>query len=256
MTVRKVLENILVELNTVKAPSVHLEDFLYFLNKGIQEYVNVRYAQFQVSQQLTDDLEWLNSTVNVAVDPVALTCTYTGSFSGVKSITAGTKYNSVFIQAPLPDNYLHLLNCITDVQTNFQYKCSPAGYVHSSGAKRLTNDVGANIMNNVFLQPNYKRTYQLVVDDYVTNERQGSIQVYYGDPNKFSLNKFSIDYLKQPQVLTLTKEERDSIVDTSTVLECPEYVANEIIKTVLKLILENQQNPRLQTSVPINQSIK
>ena len=256
MTARKVYEDMLVELNTIKAPSLHLEDFLYFYNKGVQEYVNLRYARYEDSQQLSDDLQWLSSTVMATVDSQSNTVSYTGSYSGTKGAVSGRKYNSAYIQTVLPDNYLHLLNVITDVKTSFPYKCDPAGYVHGSGTKKLTSDVGANIMNNVFLRPDYRDTYHSIVDDYITNEKQGSIQLHYGDHNKFSLPNFSIDYLKKPQVVTLTVAERDAIIDNSQELEYPFYVANEINKVVLKLVLENQSNPRQQSAPAVNQSIR
>jgi hypothetical protein len=262
MTHRQFYEYLLIELNTVKAPSLHLEDYLYLGNKGIQEYVNERYRKFQESQQLTDDLQSLNSTVigTVSVVSGSLQIAYQGSNIPsthlLNQVIAGNKYNSGYLQVRLPPAYFHLLNCITNIQTNIPYKCSPSGYVSSQPAKRLTNDVGAGIMNNEFLKPDYRSPYFSIVDDYQTNEPQGAIQLYYGDPLKFSINSFSIDYLKKPALITLTTAQRDAIIDSSPSLEFPEYVCNEIIKRTVKLILDNQSNPRLQTYVPINQSIE
>lgn len=261
MTERQTYENVLVELNKVKAPSLHLEDLNYFANKGIQEYVNERYSLYETTQQLTDDLQALNSSVNTVITVPTpfvgnLNINYSGSFNGSKIGKLGNKYNSGFLQTVLPDNYLHLLNCVASVKTNLYYKCDPIGYIHSSNAKRLTSDIGAGVMNNAFLKPNYKRPYYNITDDYVTGSKVGAIQIFYGDPTKFTLNNFSIDYLKQPTIFNLTISQRDSVSDTSHILEFPEYVCNEIIKRILRLILENQQNQRLQTNIPINQTIK
>lgn len=38
MNVLNVYEAVLIELNKVEAPSLLLEDFIYFLNKAIQQY--------------------------------------------------------------------------------------------------------------------------------------------------------------------------------------------------------------------------
>jgi hypothetical protein len=40
MTARQMLEALLVELNKVNAPSLLLEDYNYFINKAINQYVN------------------------------------------------------------------------------------------------------------------------------------------------------------------------------------------------------------------------
>ena len=262
MTHRQFYEYLLVELNTVKAPSLHLEDFLYFGNKGVQEYVNERYRKFAESQQLSDDLQALNSTVNATVVLInnVLQVSYQGSnidlLHILNPITSGNKYNSGYIQVRLPPKYFHLLNCLVKIKTNLAYKCVPGGYTHGTQAKRLTSDVGANIMNNSFLAPDYRTPYYSIVDDYVSNEKQGAIQLYYGDPNKFSVESFTIDYLKTPALITMTPAERDSVLDTTTSLEFPEYVCNEIIKRTVKLILENQNNPRIQTHIPTNQTIE
>jgi len=258
MTHRQFYEYLLTELNTVKAPSLHLEDFLYFGNKGIQEYVNERYRKYQDTQQLTDDLQALHSSTSgvYVTNSSPATTTFTGSFSGSRNTYFGNKYNSAFMVVGLPSDYFHLLSCNTSVQTNIPYKCQPAGYIHQGVTKRLTSDLAVGIMNNAFLKPDYRTTYYKIVDDYRDNIKPGAIEIYYGDPNKFSVTEFNIDYLKQPALITMTATQRDAVTDNTPQMEFPEYVCNEIIKRTVKLILENQQNPRLQTHIPTNESIE
>ena len=43
--------------------------------------------------------------------------------------------------------------------------------------------------------------------------------------------------------------------DNTQTLEFPDYVCYEIIHIVTRLLLENAGDPRLQTNVPINQTI-
>jgi hypothetical protein len=40
MTARQMLEALLIELNKVNAPSLLLEDYNYFINKAINQYIN------------------------------------------------------------------------------------------------------------------------------------------------------------------------------------------------------------------------
>jgi len=47
MTIRDAYESVLIELNKVQAPSILVDDFVYFFNKAIQEYFNKRYNVFE-----------------------------------------------------------------------------------------------------------------------------------------------------------------------------------------------------------------
>lgn len=63
-----------------------------------------------------------------------------------------------------------------------------------------------------------------------------------------------IDYLKTPNKVVLTEEMLVG-EDTTKEMEFPEYVCYEIINEFVKLLLENTSDPRLQTNIPINQTI-
>ena len=258
MTTRGFYTSLLTELNTYKAPSLHLEDYLYFANKGVQEYVNLRYGQFSISQQLTDDLQALKRTeTGKIINRKGILTVKYESETEEKDTYKGFSYNSDTLQFSLPNNYLHLLSLVTNLKTIGEAKCTSIGSVTSSGSRRLTSDVGANIMNNVYLRPMSKRTYFDISDNFIDNKNVvGMLKVFFGSKDKFSLSDFSLDYLKKPEAITLTIKQRDDLKDNSNLMEFPEYACNEIVKTTVKLILENQQNPRLQTNIPINTTIK
>jgi hypothetical protein len=44
-------------------------------------------------------------------------------------------------------------------------------------------------------------------------------------------------------------------IDTSQVLEFPDYVCFEIVNEFVKLLMENASDPRLQSNLAINQTI-
>ena len=71
----------------------------------------------------------------------------------------------------------------------------------------------------------------------------------------FKLQNIHIDYLKSPQHLRLTQTQLDSTRDTSQMMEFPDYVCQEIINGLVKLVMENSSDPRLQTNIPVNQTI-
>ena len=82
------------------------------------------------------------------------------------------------------------------------------------------------------------------------------LEIRYGkDSTVFKLEKIYIDYIKTPQHIRLTQEQLDLTEDTSQMLEFPDYVCQEIINELVKLMMENASDPRLQTNIPINQTI-
>lgn len=81
-------------------------------------------------------------------------------------------------------------------------------------------------------------------------------EIRYGkDDSVFKLQSIHIDYLKSPQHLRLTQTQLDSTRDTSQMMEFPDYVCQEIINGLVKLVMENSSDPRLQTNIPVNQTI-
>ena len=67
MTIRQLYDNLLSELNKVEAPSLLLEDFIYFANKAVQQYTNKRYNQYDITQQTTDDLRVLKQSCSLNI---------------------------------------------------------------------------------------------------------------------------------------------------------------------------------------------
>lgn len=49
MTARQIWENMLTELSKVHAPSMLLQDFNYFLNKAVNQYINKRYNIYDIN---------------------------------------------------------------------------------------------------------------------------------------------------------------------------------------------------------------
>ena len=152
MTLRQVYEGVLTEMNKVQAPSMLLEDFNYFCNKAVNQYINKKYNVYDVNQQSTDDLRVLKATTVLKVDK---TDKY-GSSSKVTDVNSmyGTTY-----EAYLPEDYLHMLNCICNFHVKKQFKCyDPDTYVQF-GATRLTADLWGQVINNFYMRPSYKKPY-------------------------------------------------------------------------------------------------
>ena len=88
------------------------------------------------------------------------------------------------------------------------------------------------------------------------NISQVRMEIRYGkDTSLFELVNVYIDYLKTPQNIRLTQEQLDLTEDTSQMMEFPDYVCQEIINVLVKLVMENSGDPRLQTHIPVNTTI-
>ena len=88
------------------------------------------------------------------------------------------------------------------------------------------------------------------------NTSKVRMEIRYGkDLSKFSLTNVYIDYIKTPKLVILTEEQVEEVEDTSQTIEFPEDIILEIINIAVKLIMENASNARLQTNIPVNQTI-
>ena len=320
MTARQLWEATLIESNKVQAPSLLLEDYNYFINKAIYQFINKQYNIYDVNQQTTDSLRVLKGTAKLSVD------------SNTTNNSEGLYKNDY--QFDLPKDYLHMLNCICEFKVVKPFKCYDANSVVHFKATRLTADLYGEIINNYYMRPTYKRPYYYInninnttgekpntnigeingvelptnpiinnrgtdinsVSTSTTQDKFGNkyaqdiseqgllrnitingnkinsvekiSKVRYGNPSNirmeirygkdnslFQLTSVYIDYIKTPQNVRLSQEQIDLIEDTSQILEFPDYVCQEIINELVHIVMENVSDPRLQTHIPVSQSI-
>lgn len=249
MTAREVFEFTLIELNKVEAPSLLLEDYNYFINKAIYQYINKAYNMYDLNQQKTDDLRVLKVTQLIQIQDTS------------ESSLWGDKVYTV----ELPTNYFHMLNCIVNYNVKKQFKCHDVSDTIQFGARRLTADMYGQIINNYYMRPMYKRPYYFInnasapqplnLEDF-GNSTKITMEIRYGKTNDiFEAKSVLVDYLKTPSRVRLTQDQIDLDEDTSQIMEFPDYVCQEIINELVKLLMENAMDPRLQSNIPVNQTI-
>ena len=151
MTSKQIYEATAIELSKVQAPALKLYEFNYFFNQAIRQFVNKVYNVYDVNQQTTDDLRVLKATATL-VPTIA-------DSTGNKAIDylRGATY---FVD--MPDDYLHLLNCICLFDVNKNKECWNAGDVMVVGATKLTADSWSSVVDDVYNQPTKKRPYYYV----------------------------------------------------------------------------------------------
>ena len=277
MTARELYEYALIELNKLEAPSLLLEDYNYFINKAVQQYINLVYAKLEIDQQSTDDIRVLKTSA--ILKPVKLSENPTYSH-----LANGMFKSSYYVD--LPEDYMHLLNCIVEYKVGVSnFKCYNKGDMVYFAARKLTPDMYTQVLNNAYMRPMYKRPYYYLTNintakkairgkvppveptsslvdaynaqgDRLANPSVVRLELRYGnDDGVFVPNNIYVDYLKAPMYIRLTQDQINSTLDYSQVLEFPDYVCFEIANIFVRLLMENVGDPRLQTNMPINNTI-
>ena len=157
MTERGIYENALIELNKTEAPSLLLEDYNYFLNKAVQQYINKVYNRYDINQQSSDDIRVLKATAEVKLKKV-IDKRLSDNDSTTPTRRRANKDKFTY-SGTLPADYMHILNCIVDFKVKKNYKCYRADDYIEFAAKRLTADMAAGILHNVYMKPDYRRPY-------------------------------------------------------------------------------------------------
>lgn len=133
-----------------------LQDFNYFFNKAINQYINKRYNIYDVNQQTTDDLRVLKSQALLDVIPAS----ESDVINNLAQYSAGTAklYGGTY-ETTLPADYLHILNCICIYKVKKNYKCYNKDDYVQFAAKRLTSDAWSVIINDYYNRPLPQRPY-------------------------------------------------------------------------------------------------
>ena len=201
MTVRDIYEYALVELNKLNAPSLLLEDYNYFINKAIQQYINLVYAKSEIDQQSTDDIRVLKTST--ILEPKLFSSSLTSDKT--KLLSNGLFKTSYY--ADLPTDYMHLLNCIVEYtiqQSNF--KCYNKGDTVHFPVRRLTSDMYTQILNNAYMRPMYKRPYYYLSAINTNTVAQAEGDRLYNKPGSLTgMNASDLPTKEGEDVLALQK---------------------------------------------------
>ena len=224
-TIREAYIDALLEITREDTQKLYLEDFLYYYNKAISEYMKKRYELFEVTQQLSDDLR-------------------------VWKTPFSSSSNEISILGDI-GNYRHLLACIVEVTLRVpDIRCTQkVGQVRKYKVSRMTSNIKAGILDNDYLKAAFHRPYYEMIGDTI------NIDLGEDPKKKVKTATYYVEYLRQPTVVNLTEAQVQEEADTSQVLEYPIDVAEEILKGCVLLLLERDGNQRMQTHPAVNQTI-
>ena len=237
MTARQLWEATLIELNKVQAPSLLLEDYNYFINKAIYQYINKRYNIYDINQQTTDDLRVLKGTAKLSV-------------SSDTNANADSLYGSGY-QFDLPQDYLHMLNCICEFQVEKPFKCYDAGTTVHFKATRLTADLYGEVLNNYYMRPSYKKPYYYINNINTSSEKANTNVGQVGGGN---LPTNPINNGRGTDITTVSPVNIESLINGGTTAETDgllrtihigDYDFNKVEK-IAKVRYGNPSNVRME----------
>ena len=205
MTSKQVYEATAIELSKVQAPALKLYEFNYFFNQAIRQFVNKVYNVYDVNQQTTDDLRVLKATATLK--PVKAEPTGNKALDYLRGAT-------YFVD--MPDDYLHLLNCICLFDVNKNKECWNAGDVMVVGATKLTADSWSSVVDDVYNQPTKRRPYyyihnqndihlETIEDKKIPANRNSEL------PTNSNVNTYSEDEKKEGKTVVLSGNATDNL---------------------------------------------
>jgi hypothetical protein len=184
--------DILTELVKEEAPTLYLEDYLYYFNKAISEYMKTRYEVFETNQQLADDMRsWKKSFQASSLE------------TPISSI-----YKSIPGTAVKIDEYRHLLSCIIDVAISRPItKCDQRpGTTTSYKVTRMSSEIKAGLLGNKYLEAKFYRPYFEIIDNKI------KINIGDIDPKRVKISTITIEYLSQPILVDLQEDEIEAML--------------------------------------------
>lgn len=291
MTVREVYQALLIELNKEQAPSMLLADFNYFCNKAIQQYLNKQYNMYDVNQQTSDNLRVLSTTAKltpkyddfygekIAVIELPLDyfhllnciCSYKRTGPNKCNQTGSVQYSAKRLTSDMwpqvqrnyynrptykrPYYFIHNRNTNSDLPTD-NYSSELYKPIIDENNEQVGQELVRGLSKTITIGGEQKSLVTKEATNRYGNVQPARVEIRYGSmPANLELDTIYVDYLKTPQHVELTQDQLDLVEDTSQLLEYPDYVCYEIVGELVKLFMENASDPRLQTNIPINQTI-
>lgn len=273
-SVREIYDYIQIELNKAKAPSITLEDFLYFLNKAINNYCNIKYNTFNIDQQFTDDLRELVRTYTIASpkikngndvimqnndDPLT-------PINPISNTDEGINIDYAVVSIELPANYYHLLGCTIKYKrtskpiTSKKYEIYTIRTIKPYKVRRVTTDSLTMTLNNYYYRPKPNNPYFILNNETFntgSNVVKSNIEIHIGKlPETHTVEKASIMYFINPKKMFMAEDDLYSVEDTTEKMEFSRYICYEIINILIGLIMINSGNPLVGAVQSFNKTIQ
>ncbi len=172
MTARQIFEATAIELSKIQAPSLMLQEFNYYFNKAINQYINKTYNYYDVNQQTTDDLRVLKSTAYLTPQKYNPDTQFHGSTYLSSKYPNISSLHGATYEVNMPIDYLHLLNCVCVYYVAKTKDCWDAGSYIQIPATRLTADSWSQILTDVYNRPSPMKPYYYIHNQSVSKNSE------------------------------------------------------------------------------------
>jgi hypothetical protein len=221
-------QSVLYEIDQFQSAVFDYEDFNYWMPKAVNIWYSRQLEEYEKTQVVADRISCMVKQTNSIVLNAPTTTTSDKQFD-------------------VPEDYRHLLNCLSTLRYRQATPSYPAGSKRSAYTKRYTGDNQASFMDNYYTKPLVSdadvRVYHRVIGNKVF--------ILYDTPvhenPSVVIESVVMEYFMQPPPVQLSQA---LIIVQDTLF--PEHSNREIIKICAALFLENEQSQRLQTHAAIN----
>ena len=214
------------------------------VNKDIKCYKKGTYVQFP-AERLTSDM-WPRIITNLYMMP-----SYKRPYYYIHNINTNTELPT----NPNTEDTLEKSNG-TDMDGFYGITTNDGTRIYISDRVAVNGSEGSNLPRKMTIHDKEISLIEKQAGIRYGNPTNVRLEIRYGkDSSVFELDSIHVDYLKTPQYILLTQEQIDLSEDTSQIMEFPDYVCQEIIDELVKVLMENISDPRIQTFPVFNQSI-
>lgn len=224
MTVKQIWAYSAIELSKLQAPSLKLFEFNYLLNKAINQFVNKHYNIYDVNQQTTDDLRVLKDTAYLRPTKFAYNSKsevlngqghplYTSDVQATSYLSQAhssiSSLHGATYEVNLPDNYLHLLNCICIFKLNNSWECYDKGSYIQIPAIKLTADSWSQVVNDIYNRPSVTKPYFYIHNNSASNDFEKTYTVTERDGKEGDQSNFT-------RTFTNAESKQSSLIEKPT----------------------------------------
>jgi len=226
---KQVYELVSIELDKIKSPVLLLDQFNALFLRAQENFFEQQYAVFEKENLVTEMIQCYKRA------PVY--------FTPSGAVEFGYKEGKVF---NAPDDYWRLSKAfITYEVVSGNVECLPIGNILTYDCSKLLDM--HSISSNVFLQEKYYEPYYYIYDNNLS-KIPNIVYIFGSVPRGFIIKSFGLFYLSRPKIIQLVELDLNNIDPLAgPQLDYPESVGLRIVDVMVKLQLERQTDPRLQT---------
>lgn len=222
MNALEAYRDVLRELDKYESPTFTVNDFNYFYNKAISQYIDSNYRQFDLLMKDVQDLS---------------------CFTASQTLTLPS---SGEVSLPLAD-YRHLLSLKITVKFKVNIGRYKSGQSYEFWPERMKSGQKGFRYRSAYGKPNFRRYYYEIYSVVESGVPVNKVRILF-DSSKvefFGTNNLVVDYIKQPAAIALASNGLNPQTlefNQSTTVRNNIYF--EIINICRALFLENIESPR------------